>query len=695
MKNLVIVESPAKAKTIEKFLGKGYKVEASYGHVRDLPKGEFGVDVEHEFQPKYVIPTKVRKNVNKLKKEAADFDTIYVATDPDREGEAIAWHIDKIIDLPESKIKRIVFHEITENAIKKAVDNPSKININLVDAQQARRVLDRIVGYKLSPLLWKKIKGGLSAGRVQSVTLRLIIEKEREIQAFVPQEYWTIEALLQKIPNSKIQITNKSQTEFLATLVKKDDKIIPKLGIKSKKEVDEILVDLNEAQYRVSKITSRETKRYPKPPFITSSLQQEAFSKFRFSTKKTMVIAQQLYEGVELENKNRVGLITYMRTDSFNLASEAINQIRGKVKEKFGQNYLSPEIRVFKSKSKNAQEAHEAIRPTYVQKEPEQIKEHLSPEQFRLYSLIWQRTMACQMKEALFNSLAADISAKNYTFRASGIKLKFDGFLKVYSALMPEDRVLPSLEENEILNLKELESGQKFTEPPKRYTEGSLVKTLEENGVGRPSTYAPTISTILTRGYVKKEDQHLIPQEIGFIVNDLLVKNFPEIIDIDFTANMENKLDEIASGKVKWVPIISDFYFPFEKNLEEKYEKIKKIEIPDKISNEKCEKCGKPMLIKQGRFGEFLACSGFPECKNTKSLNEDIGILCPKCGNKIVVRKTKKGRTFYGCKGYPSCKFASWYEPIEKPCPSCKNLLVKKGKLIVCTECEYKESIEK
>jgi len=684
MKNLVIVESPAKAKTIEKFLGKDFKVEASYGHVRDLPKGEFGIDVEHKFRPKYVIPTKVRKNVNALKKEVTSFNIIYLATDPDREGEAIAWHIDKIINLPEEKIKRIVFHEITEDAIKKAVNNPSGININLVNAQQARRVLDRIVGYKLSPLLWKKIKGGLSAGRVQSVALRLIIEKERAIQIFVPQEYWQIKAIFLK-----------NDSEFEADLISINDKKLEKLAIQNKKQADKILVDLNKARYRVSKITSKELKRYPKPPFITSSLQQEAFSKFRFSTRKTMVIAQQLYEGIELENKNRVGLITYMRTDSFHLASEAINQIRNQIKEKFGQNYLSPDIKVFKSKSKNTQEAHEAIRPTYVRKEPEQMKEYLSSEQFRLYSLIWQRTIACQMKEALFDNMTADISAKNYTFRASGIKLKFDGFLKVYSALMLEEKVLPPLEENEILNLKELKEEQKFTEPPSRYTEGSLVKTLEENGVGRPSTYAPTISTILTRGYVKKEEQHLIPQEIGFIVNDLLVKNFPQIIDIDFTAKMENQLDDIADGKIKWTPVIAEFYNPFIQNLEKKYEEIEKIKIPDKVSGEKCEKCGKPMLIKQGRFGEFLACSGFPECKNTKSLNEDIGILCPKCGNKIVVRKTKKGRTFYGCKGYPSCKFASWYEPIEKPCPSCKKLMVKKGKLIACTECEYKETIEK
>lgn len=702
MKNLVIVESPAKAKTIEKFLGPLYRVRASYGHVRDLPKGEFGIDVRNNFQPKYVIPLKIRKRVNDLKKEASQYDFIILATDPDREGEAIAWHLSEIINLPNEKIKRIVFYEITEEAIKRAIKNPQEIDKNLVNAQQARRVLDRIVGYKLSPFLWKKIKSGLSAGRVQSVALRLIVEREKEIQAFKPQEYWVIEALLQKIPNSKRQIPDeyqtsnlKPQTEFSALLIKKDGQKIPKLGIKSRKEANKIIADLKDTEYKVSKITKKEIRRFPRPPFITSSLQQEAFNKFKFSPRKTMLLAQQLYEGIELENKKRVGLITYMRTDSFHLAEEAIRETRNYIKKKFGDGYLPEKARSYRNKAQNIQEAHEAIRPSCIEKEPEAIKPYLTPEQFKLYSLIWQRTVACQMKEAIFDNINCEITAKNYLFKARGLKLKFDGFLRIYKFLKTEEKLLPPLVENEILNLKKIEAQQKFTEPPKRYTEGSLVKTLEENGVGRPSTYAPTISTLLERGYVVREDRYLKPQKIGFIVNNLLKENFPEIIDINFTAKMEKNLDKIAQGKKEWVPVIADFYYPFIKHLQKKYREIARIKLPERITDELCEKCGKRMVIKHGRFGEFLACSGFPQCKNTKPLIKELNVLCPQCGNKIVERKTKKGKTFYGCSAYPSCKFALWNKPLEEKCPRCQGIMIKKNNSAECIKCGYTKSLSK
>jgi len=688
MKELVIVESPAKAKTIEKFLGPQYKVFASYGHIRDLPKGEFGIDIENNFHPNYVIPTKNRKRVNILKKEAEKFDSIILATDPDREGEAIAWHIVQILNNQnkDKSYKRIVFYEITKEALKKALENSRDINLNLVDAQQARRILDRIVGYKLSPLLWKKIKSGLSAGRVQSVALRLIVEREREIENFKPKEYWNIEALLQKDNFSE-------PSEFWAKLIKKDNKLIPKLGIKNKEEADKILSDLKGAQYKVLSIIKKEIERAPKPPFITSTLQQESFNKLKFSTKKTMFIAQQLYEGVEIDGK-RIGLITYMRTDSFHLAQEAIKAIRKKIKDEFGPSFLSETPRQYKNKSKNTQEAHEAIRPTNINLSPEAIKNYLTKEQYKIYRLIWQRTIASQMKEAIFDKIIVDIGAKNYTFRAQGMSLKFLGFLKVYSEI-PEDKYLPVLNKNEELKLKKITAQQKFTEPPSRYTEASLVKKLEENGIGRPSTYAPIISTIQERGYIKKEGRFLKPQTIGFIVNDLLIENFPEIVDISFTAKMEEKLDKIARGEEKWIPIIKDFYYPFIKNLEDKFDKIDKIKIPAKKSKEICEKCGRPMVIKEGKFGEFLACSGFPECKNTKAIIKKMNILCPLCGNEIIERRTKKGKIFYGCSAYPSCRFATWDKLIEKRCPKCQGIMTKKGKLIKCLQCDYQEKENK
>ncbi len=688
--NLVIVESPAKAKTIEKYLGKGYKVVATYGHVRDLPKAELGIDTEHDFKPKYIIPTRCRKNVNRLKKEVEKAKVLYLATDLDREGEAIAWHVISATKSPKDKIKRITFYEITKSAISNAIKNPRVIDMDLVDAQQARRVLDRLVGYKISPLLWEKVKRGLSGGRVQSVAVRLIVEREREIEKFKPQEYWTIEALLKK------QTTDDSLQyieEFKALLTKKDDKRIDKLEIEIEKKANKIISDLKNSEYKIEKIEKKEVAKNPKPPFTTSTLQQTASSKLGFSAKKTMFLAQQLYEGIKLGPEGSVGLITYMRTDSVNLAKEAIFEARKLIEEKFGKKYLPESPKFYKTKAKGAQEAHEAIRPTYIQKDPDSIKDFLNKDQFRLYSLIWKRMLTCQMEKAILDSITCDIKAKNYTFTARGLTVKFDGFLKVMKEKQKEE-ILPKLQEGENLDLIKLNHLQHFTQPPARYTEASLVKTLEENGIGRPSTYAPIMSTILLRGYVEKEAKYFKPKEIGIIVNDLLVEHFSDIFNVKFTAKMEKELDEIASGEKKWVPIISDFYKPFEKDLQDKYEKIKKVEIPEKKTSEKCEKCGKYMVIRSGKFGEFLACSGFPECKTTKPLIKEVGIKCPECGGQIIERNTKKGRKFYGCSNYPKCKFATWNIPYKDPCPKCNALMETKGKVIVCTKCSYKKTIE-
>ncbi len=688
--NLVIVESPAKARTIEKYLGGGYKVIATYGHIRDLPKAELGIDTEHNFKPKYVIPTKCRKTVNKLKKEIEKAKDLYLATDLDREGEAIAWHFIIATKSPEDKIKRITFYEITKDAITKALKNPRKIDMDLVNAQQARRILDRLVGYKISPLLWKKVKRGLSGGRVQSVAVKLIVEREREIEKFTPQEYWTVEALLRK---KELGIGNRELVEFKALLTKKNDKKIDKLDIKTEKEAKGIVSDLKGAEYRVEKIEKKEIAKNPKPPFTTSTLQQTASSKLGFSAKKTMVLAQQLYEGINLGPEGSVGLITYMRTDSVNLAKEAILQARNLIGEKFGKKYLPGAPRIYKTKTKGAQEAHEAIRPTYINKDPDGIKEYLNKDQFRLYSLIWMRMLACQMAPALLDSVTCDIKAKNFTFTAKGLSVKFDGFMKVLKEKQKEE-ILPELQEEEILNLIKLIHEQHFTQPPPRYTEATLVKTLEEDGIGRPSTYAPIMSTILQRGYVEKEGKYFKPKEIGIIVNDLLVEHFPDIFNVKFTACMEKELDEIASGKQKWVPVISDFYIPFEKDLQDKHEKIEKVKLPERKTSEKCKKCGKPMVIKTGRFGEFLACSGFPECKNTKPLIKEVGVKCPQCGGEIIERNTKKGRKFYGCSSYPKCQFALWNMPAKEPCPKCNSLMEIKGKVIMCTKCSYKKTQE-
>jgi len=693
---LVIVESPSKAKTIEKYLGSGFKVLATYGHLRDLPPKKLGVLVAHDFKPQYETTEKAKENVRKLKKEAAEAKEIYLATDFDREGEAIAWHFLAAITPKsskerkeiEAKAKRITFYEITKSAISQSVSNPRQIDMALVDAQQARRVLDRLVGYKLSPLLWRKIRRGLSAGRVQSVTVRLIVEREREREAFKPEEYWEIEANLSQ-SGSK---SDRQKEEFAAKLFEKNGE---KVKITNEKESKEILGDLDNSEYKVSKITQKEVSKNPSPPFTTSTLQQAASNKLGFSAKKTMMIAQQLYEGIDLGG-DTVGLITYIRTDSLNVAKEAVEATRNYINQKFGKQYLPETARAYKTKTIAAQEAHEAIRPTDVSRDPNSLSNQLSKDQAKLYRLIWTRMVASQMAPAKISQTSIDIAAagkeNEYLFRASGSVVKFPSFYEITKQHEENENAnLPELKEDELLKLLSITPSQHFTQPPARYTEASLIKTLEEYGIGRPSTYAPIIATIQDRGYVSKEEKNFFPNEIGYIVTDLLVEHFPDIVDYNFTASMEEKLDQIAEGKQKWVPVMREFWEPFSKTLKIKLEEIAKINT-DKPTDEKCELCGKPMVIKQGRFGEFLACTGYPDCKNTKTIIEEVGVPCPEDGGRLIVRRTRKGKVFYGCENWPSCKFATWDEPYGgKPCPSCGGLLTKKGKLLKCTKCDFKE----
>ena len=674
MKSLVIVESPTKAKTIQKFLGSDFVIKSSFGHVRDLPKKELGVDVENGFKPKYVIPTKAKKVVAELKKESAKADNTILASDEDREGESIAWHLQEALKLKDPQ--RIVFHEITKTAIEKALQSPRHIDTNLAEAQQARRILDRIVGYKISPFLWKKIAKGLSAGRVQSVAVRLIVEREREIEKFIAQEYWGLEALLKK-----------SEEEFNASLIKVDDKVLDKLEIKNKEEADKILTDLNNSDYIVSSVEKKETRKKSSPPFTTSTLQQAAWQKFKFSAKMTMSLAQRLYEE---------GNITYHRTDSLNLSEDSLNSAKDFINQEYGQNYWAGQPVRYKTKSSGAQEAHEAIRPADASKTPQSLA-GLDARQLKLYTLIWQRFIASQMAPAVFDSVSADIKARNYTFRANGQTLKFDGYLKVYPTKF-EETTLPDLEEKDNLNLVELKSLQHFTEPPARYTEASLVKTLEKYGIGRPSTYAPIISTIQARNYVTENEQkRFVPSEMGILVNDVLVENFPEIVDVDFTAKMEKDLDSVAEGKDEWSKTCKDFYTPFAKNLAEKYKDVEKKDLV-KETDKICPKCGAPLIERLGRFGRFYACSKFPECKHTESVEGDknnLNIVCPKCKEgKLVARKTKKGKIFYGCNSFPKCDFALWDKPIDELCPKCDSILIEKNKkLIKCSnkECDYQK----
>ena len=755
--NLVIVESPAKAKTISQYLGKNYDVMASMGHVRDLPKSKMGIDIEHDFAPSYTVPVDKKKVVANLKKKIKAGTAIWVATDEDREGEAIGWHLLQALKIDQKKraIKRIVFHEITKNAILKSIENPREIDANLVDAQQARRVLDRLVGYELSPLLWKKIRYGLSAGRVQSVAVRLIVEREREIQAFKPEEFWKITGTF----------TGNAKKKFEAILSHINGK---KAEVTNKKSSDKIVKELDKASYKVSDVKEKLSKRNPAPPFITSTLQQEASRKLGFSVKKTMVIAQQLYEGVETD-KEHSGLITYMRTDSFNLSSQALAQAKKVITDIYGKEYIADKPRVYK-KAKGAQEAHEAIRPTNLSRTPDMVKKFLSRDQFRLYELVWKRTIACQMATAKLKGLDVLINAEKggkelpYTFKATGQTVVFPGFMKVY--IEDEDdnpdtetktpgkgeKILPPLTKGEVLNCNKIDPTQHFTQPPHRYTEASLVKKLESEGIGRPSTYAPTISTIQTRGYIEKEGKALKPTDTGDVVTDFLVKHFPDIIDYKFTAEMEEDLDLIAHGKKKWVPVIKSFYIPFHKVVEEKEKSVKKGDVVNEESDEICEKCGSKMVIKLGRYGKFLSCSNYPECKNAKPLakkddddkkaeppkiDEELkrklkgkkcdkcgapmevkmgrygpflgcsnypeckniqpiikftGVKCPKCkdGQLVERRARRTGKVFYGCNKFPKCKFATWDKPTGEKCPKCGGLMVEKKGEIVCMDCGKK-----
>lgn len=682
---LILVESPTKSKTLRRFLGKDYQIAATFGHIRDLPQKKFGVDTEKNFKPEYVIIPRSKNTIQFLKKLTEKSKLTILATDSDREGEAIAWHLTQALNLNgENPYQRIVFHEITKQAIKEALRNPRDIDMNLVDAQQARRTLDRIVGYKLSPFLWKKIARGLSAGRVQSVTVRLVVEREREIKNFVPQEYWTILAQLKKLPEDGPLVT-----EFGATLIKKDGKTIPKLGIKTKKEADKILKDLKGAEYKVINIEKKEIKRNPLPPFTTSTLQQEAWQRFRFPAKFTMRVAQNLYEK---------GYITYHRTDSLNLSNLSLFAAKKFIINQYGKEYWAGFLRKYKAKGK-VQEAHEAIRPTYPNKTPEKLK--LDEQGFKLYDLIWRRFIACQMAQARFDSTTIDVFATNYklqtinyTFRTTGQILKFDGFLKIYP-LKFEEKELPSLKIDEILELIKLIPSQHFTQPPPRYTEATLIKALEKNGIGRPSTYAPILSTIQGRNYIEKDERKRFkPTEIGIVVNNLLVNHFPKIVDIKFTAGMEENLDKVAQGKEKWTEILRKFYDPFEENLQKKYQEISKKDLIEK-TEKICPKCGSQMIIRLGKFGRFYACSKFPKCRYTEPLEKKtLGIKCPKCKKgEIVEKRTKKRKIFYGCNRWPECDFALWDKPNGEKCPKCGALLVEtKRKQIKCSnkECDFK-----
>ena len=650
---LIIVESPAKANTIKKFLGGKTKVVASMGHIRDLPKSKLGVNIENNFEPEYINIRGKGDLIKSLKKDAKAAKKVYLATDPDREGEAIAWHLAHILDIPEDSKSRVTFNEITKTAVQKAIKEPRQIDINLVNAQQARRVLDRIVGYKISPVLWKKVRKGLSAGRVQSVAVKLIVDREKEIEDFIPEEYWNIIAKL---------LDEKSKKEFEAKLVGKNNK---KLEIHSKEEVDEILDNIKDAKFIVKDVKKGERKRNPAPPFTTSTMQQEASRKLNFSLKKTMSVAQTLYEGVKIPEKGTVGLITYMRTDSTRISEEARKVAKEVVEATYGSEYY--ENRYYKTKA-DAQDAHEAIRPTYIDIKPEQIKDSLTNDQYKLYRLIYNRFLASQMKSAIFDTLAVTIDANEYNFKANGQSIKFKGFMTLYveGTDEKEDEIgqIPLLEVAQEVKKEKIESKQSFTEPPPRYTEASLVKALEEKDIGRPSTYSPTITTILARHYIEKEAKQLVPTELGKVVNKLLTENFPDIINVEFTAEIENEFDEIADGKENWKQMISEFYGPFEKELEKVEKELEHVELEEEVSDVPCEKCGRMMVVKYGRYGKFLACPGYPECKNVKPYIETIEEPCPKCGGKVQIRKTKNRRTFYICENNPDkCDYISWTKP--------------------------------
>jgi len=695
-KNLVIVESPAKAKTLGRILGSKYNLKASMGHIRDLPKSRLGVDIEHDFEPKYVVPRTKAKTVKELKESAKKVGTIYLATDPDREGEAIAWHLATQIQQDGVPFKRVVFHEITEEAVLDAFKHPRSVDMHLVDAQQARRVLDRLVGYKLSPLLWQKVRRGLSAGRVQSVALRIIVDREREILKFVPEEFWTMEA--------ELATGSVKAAHFRAQLVSFADGT--KLNVNNQQKSEDLKRKLQDAKYAVHSVKVKKVLRQPAPPFITSTLQQEAWYKLRYSAEQTMMLAQQLYEGLPIGKEESVGLITYMRTDSTNVAHSAVTETREFIAEKYGADYVPPHARVFTRAVRGAQEAHEAIRPTKIHRTPESVKPYLAANQYKLYQLIWNRMVASQMAAAINDSTTVDIEAKcsskdAYLFRISASVNKFPGFTVLYSREEgntdeeTSKKPLPALEKGDLLKLIELFSEQRFTQPPSRFTEASLIRTLEERGIGRPSTYASIMLAIKGREYVTKTSGIFKPTELGMTVTDLLIQNFGDIVDIDFTAHMEDDLDEIAQNKKIWVDVVKEFYTPFEADLKKASTDIVKLETPVELTDEKCDKCGKPMAIKIGRFGKFLACTGYPECKTTRSFQIKTGVKCPECGKELIQRFNKKRQIFYGCSGYPTCTFAANSKPLPQPCPTCGGLLVeyKEGQA-KCTKCSYRSKPE-
>ena len=684
---LVIVESPAKVKTIKKFLGKNYVVTASNGHVRDLPKSQMGIDVEHDFEPKYITIRGKGELLAGLRKEVKKADRIYLATDPDREGEAISWHLSKALNLEDKKTSRISFNEITKNAVKESLKHPREIDMNLVDAQQARRILDRIVGYKISPLLWAKVKRGLSAGRVQSVALRIIADREEEINAFIPEEYWTLEAQL-RAPGEKKSVTAK----FYGTAGEKKT-------ITSKEEMEKILGDLEDARYYVEEVKKGErTKKMP-VPFTTSTLQQEASKALNFATAKTMRIAQQLYEGVDIKGNGTVGVITYLRTDSTRISEEADASVRSYIAQNYGQEFVAP-ANAGGGNGRNIQDAHEAIRPTDVTRTPAQMKDSLTRDQFRLYQLIWKRFVASRMQPARYETTSVRIAAGDYRFTVAASRILFEGFRTVYTEADEEKEeknvLLGGLEKGMELTRESFESKQHFTQPPAHYTEAALVKTMEELGIGRPSTYAPTISTIIARRYVAKENKNLYLTELGEVVDHIMKQSFPSIVDVNFTANMEGLLDGVAEGKVSWKTIIENFYPDLEEAVEKAQEELKEVKIEDEVTDVICDQCGRNMVIKYGPHGKFLACPGFPECRNTKPYLEKIGVKCPLCGKEVVLRKTKKGRKYYGCENNPECEFMSWQKPSGKSCPRCGSYMVEKGNKQRCSndQCGYVENKE-
>jgi len=680
-----------------RILGGKFNLKASMGHIRDLPKSKMGVDIENDFTPEYVVPRTKSKLVKELRDATKTASSIYLATDPDREGEAIAWHLANVINGGKTTLRRVVFHEITDEAVKAAFQHPRTIDMHLVDAQQARRVLDRLVGYKLSPLLWQKVRRGLSAGRVQSVALRIIVDREREIQAFVPQEYWNIEAELTK-PAAAKEVTFRAQLVGLADGTK--------LEIDNQQKAELLKSRLEPARYSVNGVKTKKVVRQPAPPFITSTLQQDAWYKLRFSAQQTMALAQQLYEGLPVGEGESTGLITYMRTDSTHVAQSAVAETRDFIKEKYGSEYVPPHARNFTTRVKGAQEAHEAIRPTRIHRLPESVKQYLNTNQFKLYQLIWNRMVASQMAAAIYDSTTVEIHARpndnrdTYLFRTTSSVLKFPGFAILYTRdegkADEEDGkgVLPELDKGDMLKLLQLLLEQRFTQPPPRYTEASLIRTLEERGIGRPSTYASILSAIQDREYVNRTGGVFKPTELGFAVTDLLLKNFPNIVDIEFTAKMEDELDDVADDKKQWVEVIREFFTPFDKTLQNAKEKVERVELEPELTSEVCEKCGKPMAVKTGRFGKFLACTGYPDCKNTRPYRIKTGIKCPECGGELMQRLNKKGKAFYGCSNYPKCTFTLGVRPLPQPCPKCGGILTAYGQgKAKCTKCRYRGEI--